>query len=41
MRRLLTALDPVHPARSTLEVEARRLLVARGITDFVHEFPLE
>jgi very-short-patch-repair endonuclease len=41
MRRLVAALDPVHPARSTLEVKTRRLLVAHGITDFVREFPLE
>jgi very-short-patch-repair endonuclease len=41
VRRLLDQLDPVHPARSTLEVKTRRLLVARGITDFVREFPLE
>ena len=39
--RLLDELDPVHPARSTLEVKTRRLLVAHGITDFVREFPLE
>ncbi len=41
MRSVLAALDPVHPARSTLEVKTRRLLVAHGITDFVREFPLE
>jgi hypothetical protein len=40
-RRLLEELDPSHPARSTLEVLARRLLVAHGITGFVREFPLE
>jgi hypothetical protein len=40
LRALLDDLDPVHPARSTLEVKARRLLVAHGITDFVREFPL-
>lgn len=40
LRRLLAQLDPSHPARSTLEVKARRLLVARGIDDFVREFPL-
>jgi very-short-patch-repair endonuclease len=40
LRRLLDQLDPLHPARSTLEVKARRLLVAHGITDFVREFPL-
>ena len=31
-RDLLDELDPVHPARSTLEVKTRRLLVANGIT---------
>ena len=41
MRALLDELDPVHPARSTLEVKTRRLLVAAGITNFVREFPLE
>jgi very-short-patch-repair endonuclease len=40
-RRLLRELDPVHAARSTLEVKTRRLLVANGVTDFVREFPLE
>jgi very-short-patch-repair endonuclease len=40
LRALLADVDPVHPARSTLEVKARRLLVAHGITDFVREFPL-
>jgi very-short-patch-repair endonuclease len=40
LRRLLEELDPEHPARSTLEVKARRLLVAHGIHDFVREFPL-
>jgi very-short-patch-repair endonuclease len=39
-RALLDGLDPIHPARSTLEVKTRRLLVAHGITDFVREFPL-
>ncbi len=39
-RRLLDDLDPAHPARSTLEVKTRRLLVANGFTDFVREFPL-
>ncbi len=39
-RRLLDQLDPVHPSRSTLEVKARRLLVAHGLTDFVREYPL-
>ena len=41
MRRLIDELDPVHAARSTLEVKTRRLLVAHGITKFVREFPLE
>jgi very-short-patch-repair endonuclease len=41
MRRLLRELDPVHAARSTLEVKTRRLLVARGINDFVREHPLD
>jgi hypothetical protein len=41
MRRLLDQLDPRHPARSTLEVKTRRLLVANGIGTFVREFPLE
>ena len=40
MRRMLGQLDPVHAARSTLEVKARRLLVAHGFTGFVREFPL-
>ena len=41
VRRLLRELDPKYPARSTLEVKTRRLLVANGITHFVREFPLE
>ena len=40
MRALLDELDPVHAARSTLEVKTRRLLVANGVRDFVREFPL-
>src|SRR5262249_26048677 len=36
----LRELDPVHPSRSTLEVKARRLLVAHGITGFEREFAL-
>jgi very-short-patch-repair endonuclease len=40
LRALLDELDPVNHARSTLEVKARRLLVAHGYTDFVREFPL-
>jgi hypothetical protein len=39
-RELIDAIDPVHPARSTLEVKTRRLLVAGGFTDFEREFPL-
>jgi len=41
MRRLLAELDPVHPARSTLEVKTRRLLAGSGLTGFVRELPLE
>lgn len=41
LRRMLDELDPAHPARSALEVKARRLLVAYGIDDFIREFPLE
>jgi hypothetical protein len=41
LRRLLHELDPQHPARSTLEVMTRRLLVAHAVTGFVREFPLE
>lgn len=41
MRRLLAELDPVHAARSTLEVKTRRLLTAHGFTDYVRELPLE
>jgi len=41
LRRVLDELDPQHPARSALEVRARRLLVAYGLDDFVREFPLE
>jgi very-short-patch-repair endonuclease len=40
LRRLLRELDPINPSRSTLEVKARRLLVAHGITAFEREFPL-
>jgi very-short-patch-repair endonuclease len=40
LRKLLAEIDPVHAARSTLEVKTRRLLVAAGFTDFVREFPL-
>src|SRR5262249_26512731 len=40
-RALLKQLDPEYAARSTLEVKTRRLLVARGITGFTREFPLE
>jgi very-short-patch-repair endonuclease len=38
--RLLIELDPEHPARSTLEVKARRLLFTHGITSFERELPL-
>ena len=41
VRKLLAALDPMHPSRSTLEVKARRILAAHGLTDYVREFPLE
>jgi very-short-patch-repair endonuclease len=41
LRQLLDELDPVHAARSTLEVKTRRLLVQHGITDFVREFSLD
>jgi hypothetical protein len=41
LRRLLDDVDPVHAARSSLEVKTRRLLVANGFTDFVRELPLE
>jgi very-short-patch-repair endonuclease len=40
LRRLVNDLDPRYPARSTLEVKTRRLLVAHGITDFQRELPL-
>jgi hypothetical protein len=40
LRALLRELDPAHPARSTLEVKMRRLLVVRGITGFTRELPL-
>jgi hypothetical protein len=40
-RARLRVLDPKHPARSTLEVKTRRLVVANGYRDFVREFPLE
>jgi very-short-patch-repair endonuclease len=39
-RALLSELDPVHAARSVLEVKTRRLLVAHGLTNFVRELPL-
>lgn len=39
-RGLLRDLDPIHAARSTLEVKTRRLLIANGFTDFVRELPL-
>jgi very-short-patch-repair endonuclease len=40
LRRLLRELDAKHPSRSTLEVKARRLLVAHGRREFIREFPL-
>ncbi len=40
LRAMLVQLDPTHPARSTLEVRARRLVVAHGLDDLVREFPL-
>jgi hypothetical protein len=40
LRRLMGELDPKHPSRSTLEVKARRLLVANGLGEFVREYPL-
>ena len=40
MRDLLAQLDPAHPARSTLEVKTRRLLLAQGLGDFHREHPL-
>jgi very-short-patch-repair endonuclease len=41
LRSLLRELDPDHPARSTLEVMTRRLLVAHGFGAFVREYPLD
>jgi len=41
LRALLRELDPAHPSRSTLEVKTRRLLVARGLTTFTRELPLD
>jgi very-short-patch-repair endonuclease len=41
LRELLDDLAPVHAAKSVLEVKTRRLLVARGFTHFVREFPLQ
>ena len=41
LRRLLDQLDPVHAARSALEVRTRRLLVANGYSNFVREYPLD
>jgi very-short-patch-repair endonuclease len=40
LRTLVAQLDPVHPARSKLEVLTRRLLVANRLGDFVRELPL-
>jgi hypothetical protein len=41
LRTMVDELDPSAPSRSTLEVKTRRLLVERGLGDFVREFPLE
>ena len=41
LRDLLGEIDPRQPSRSTLEVKARRLLVANGHRGFVREFPLD
>jgi very-short-patch-repair endonuclease len=41
LRGHLRVLDPVHASRSTLEVKARRLLVAHGLGNFAREFPLD
>jgi very-short-patch-repair endonuclease len=41
VRDLLRQLDPGHPARSTLEVKTRRLLLTNGFTGFAREFALE
>jgi very-short-patch-repair endonuclease len=40
LRRTVDELDPDHPARSTLEVMTRRLLVAHDMGTFVRELPL-
>src|SRR5260221_581030 len=40
LRASLDELDPMHAARSTLDVKTRRLLVAHGIRSCVREFPL-
>src|SRR5439155_4274300 len=41
LRAALRELDPTHASRSILEVKTRRLLVARGLTDFTRELPLD
>lgn len=40
LRRLLDEVDPVHPARSKLEVLTRRVLCDHGFGGFVREHPL-
>lgn len=40
LRAALRAVDPVHPARSTLEVKTRRLREVHGIDGYVREHPL-
>lgn len=39
-RRLLDTVDPVHPARSKLEVLTRRVLCDHGLVGFVREYRL-
>jgi hypothetical protein len=41
IRALTAQLDPAHASQSTLEVKTRRLLVERGLRNFVREYPLE
>lgn len=40
LRSLLRDLDPVHSARSTLEVKTRRLLARHGLSSYTREHPL-
>lgn len=40
LRRLLAVVDPVHPARSKLEVLTRRVLCDHGLADFAREHRL-